>query len=80
VIVLGGVALTLRQFHLPMLATQSSARTPRFWWMLSAFLIPLGIANQVLFCDGLFLQLGIISLVAGGGIWVGDRLLERIRS
>jgi hypothetical protein len=80
VIVLGGTALVLRQLGLPMLASQSSARAPRFWWMLSAFLTPLGVANQVLFCDGLFLQLGIITLVAGSGIWVGDRLLERLRS
>lgn len=77
--VLGGMALVLRGLGVPLVATQTSARTPRFWWILAAFLGPLGIANRVLFCDGLFLQLAIVAGVASGGIWVGDRLLERTR-
>lgn len=78
VVLLGATALLLRQLKLPLLASQSSMRTPRFWWMLTAFLGPLGLANQLLFCDGVFLQLAIIAGIAGGGIWVGDRLIERI--
>lgn len=77
---LGLTAFAIKQLGLPMLASQAPMRTPRFWWMLSVFLWPLGLANQFLFCDGLFLQFAIITLVAGGGIWVGDWLLARIRS
>jgi hypothetical protein len=51
--------------------------TPRFWWTLAIFMAPLGAVSRVLFCDGLFLQLTLIVLIAGGGIWVGDRFLTR---
>ena len=53
--------------------------SPRFWWTLAVFMGPLGVANRVLFCDGLFLQLALVVLIAGAGIWLGDRVLTRRR-
>lgn len=79
VLVIGGVSLTLRRFGLSMMTTRAPMRTPRFWWMLVAFMGPLGIANRLLFCDGLFLQFAVIATVAGAGIWVGDRIVPRRR-
>jgi hypothetical protein len=79
IVVLGGMAFVVSRLGLSMLATQTSIRTPQFWWMLAAFAGPLGLANLVLFCDGLFVQFAVIMLVAGGGIWLGDRVIERRR-
>jgi hypothetical protein len=79
VVMLGATAMVIRRLDLPMLATQTSARTPQFWWMIAAFTGPLGVANRVLFCDGLFLQIAIIVAVAGAGIWLGDQVLARLR-
>jgi len=79
IVTLAVTALVLRRLGLSMLASQASTRTPRFWWMLAAFMGPLGIANSVLFCDGLFLQLALVVLVAGFGIWLGEWFLSRRR-
>jgi hypothetical protein len=42
-----------------------------------AFAGPVGAAMQVLYCDGLLLQLAGLMLVAGVGLWLGERLLGR---
>lgn len=80
VLVLGATTLVIRRAGFSMLASQAPVRTPRFWWMLAAFLGPLGIANRLLFCDGLFLQLAVVTLVAGTGIWAADRVASRFGS
>ena len=72
-------SLVARRLGLSMTAQTAPPSTARFWWTLAIFLGPLGAANRVLFCDGLFLQLAVVALVAGGGVWLGSRLQDRRR-
>jgi len=72
--VVGATAFIGRGLGLSMSVADVPMSSSRFWWIMALFAAPLGIANQVLFADGLLLQLSLVIAVAGGGIWIGERL------
>jgi energy-converting hydrogenase Eha subunit A len=79
VAVIAATSVVAKRLGLSMSAANAPMRTPWFWWTLAIFLAPMGVTSRVLFCDGLFLQLAIITAVAGSGIWLGERVLRRSR-
>ncbi len=58
------------------MAPQDRWRTAGFWWRLALFMGPLALVNWAVFNDQLFAQLILIALIAGGGVWLGNRILS----
>lgn len=75
--VLVATAFVARAIRLPLSLKDVPMSRPRFWFSMLAFAGPVGAAMQVLYCDGLLLQLAGLMLVAGVGLWLGERLLGR---
>ena len=72
-VLIGATALIGQRLGLPMSVADVPKSSSRFWWTMAAFAAPVGVANQVLFQDGLILRVLIIIVVAGLGVWVGER-------
>lgn len=74
--VVGATALIGGRFGLSMSVADVPMSSSEFWWKMAVFAMPLGIVNQVLFADGMILQVAIVIVVAGVGIWVGERFFN----
>lgn len=74
--VVGVTAAIGKRFGLSMTVADVPMSSSRFWWNMAVFTMPLGVVNQVLFADGLVLQISIVIVVAGAGIWVGERFFN----
>jgi hypothetical protein len=74
--VVGVTALIGSLFGVAMTVADVPMSSSKFWWKMAVFATPLGIANQVLFADGLILQVSIVIIVAGAGLWVGERFFN----
>ena len=75
-VVVGVTAAIGKRLGLSMTVADVPMSSSRFWWMMTVFAAPLGVVNQVLFADGLILQVSIVIAVAGLGIWVGERFFN----
>lgn len=75
-VVVGLTALIGGRAGLSMTVTDIPMSSSGFWWRMAVFVTPLGVANQVLFADGMILQISIVIVVAGLGIWVGERFFN----
>ncbi len=76
-LVIGVTALVGKLFGVSMSVAGLPMSGSRFWWTMAIFAAPLGISNQLLFRDGLLLQVALILIVAGVGIWSIERFLNR---
>lgn len=74
--VVGVTALIGGRLGLSMSVADIPMSSSGFWWRMAVFSTPLGVVNQVLFADGLILQISIVIVVAGLGIWVGERFFN----
>ncbi|MBT5773218.1 MAG: hypothetical protein HOH95_02465 [Dehalococcoidia bacterium] len=75
-VVVGLTALVGKRLGLSMTVADVPMSSSRFWWMMAAFAVPLGVVNAVVFADGMILQVSIVIVVAGLGIWVGERFFN----
>jgi len=75
-VVVGITAFIGGRFGLAMTVADIPMSSSKFWWKMAVFATPLGVANQVLFRDGLILQVSVVIIVAGAGIWVGERFFN----
>lgn len=73
-VVVGGTAFVARRFGVSLSVADVPMSSAKFWWIMTLFAAPLGVVNEVVFADGLLLQLALIVLVAGGGLWIGERV------
>ena len=76
-VVVGVIAAVSQRLGMSMSVREVPMSSSEFWWKMAVFAVPLGVINQVLFEVGLILQFSVITVVAGIGIWVGERFFRR---
>ena len=74
---IGLIAASARYFRISLSVDRVSWRIARFWLIMAAYSVPLGIVNLILFKDSLLFRASILIIIAAVIMFVLERVSSR---
>ena len=74
---IGLIAASARYFRISLSVDGVSWRIARFWLIMAAYSVPLGIVNLILFKDSLLFRASILIIIAAVIMFVLERVYSR---
>jgi|TARA_Y100000996_G_C22558943_1_gene656578 hypothetical protein len=74
---IGLIAASARYFRISLSVDGVSWRIARFWLIMAAYSVPLGIVNLILFKDSLLFRASILIIIAAVIMFVLERVSSR---